>query len=85
MNMKKKATRVNKGSMLDMKYESDLAPKEMRRFGPKYEPRKRGEHEAMPPPADLFERPVYDGAELRPYDGRAGSMTFKTLPSRGLG
>lgn len=29
-----------------------------------------------------YERPVYDGAELRPFEGRPGAMDALKLPSR---
>jgi hypothetical protein len=46
--------------------------------------RLRDLHEALPPVNDLWDRPTYDGAELRPCSTRAGSMDFKSKPSRGL-
>lgn len=30
------------------------------------------------------ERALYDGKELRPFEGRPGAMDFKKCPSRGL-
>ena len=46
-----------------------------------YKPRKRGTHEALPPSSDMFKRPVYEGTELRDYDGRPGAMNAYYLPS----
>ena len=85
MNMKNKATRVNRNqptyAILPV---NDLAQKQLRR-STKPVPRVRHPDEAMPPAADLFERPIYKGDELKPYDGRQGAMDFKKLPSRGIG
>lgn len=41
--------------------------------------------EKVPPYSiDLSKVPPYDGAELRPYEGRPGAMDAFRLPSRGL-
>ena len=36
----------------------------------------------MKPTTNHYERPVYDGAELRPFEGRPGAMDAFKLPSR---
>ena len=39
---------------------------------------------ALPNTINPFEGDPYDGAELRPFDGRPGAMDAFRLPSRGL-
>lgn len=36
----------------------------------------------MKPTTNPYERPVYDGAELRPFEGRPGVLDALKLPSR---
>ena len=60
---------------------SDKAPKEIRR-NTKYVKRKRDKNEALP--FKPIPKGTYDGAELRPFDGRPGAMDFKKWPSKGL-
>lgn len=38
----------------------------------------------LPSDTELMKRPDYDGAELKPFDGRPGAMVAYSLPSRGL-
>lgn len=36
----------------------------------------------MKPTTNPYERPVYDGAELHPFEGHPGAMDALKLPSR---
>ena len=36
----------------------------------------------MKPTTNPYEQPVYDGAELRPFEGRPGALDALKLPSR---
>ena len=46
-------------------------------------PRVKQPSEPTPPDYDLFKRPVYDGAELRPFTLRPGALDAFTHPSLG--
>ena len=37
------------------------------------------------PACTPYPKEFYDGKELRPFEGRPGSMDFKKCPSRGIG
>lgn len=85
--MRKKAERVNdKSPTHALEHKSDLASVQMRR--------KNGnapilmvkpEGAATPPTWNTLRDPgTYNGAELRPFEGRPGSMDAYKLPSRGL-
>ncbi|NVN99264.1 MAG: hypothetical protein HXX17_08070 [Geobacteraceae bacterium] len=50
----------------------------------KFVARVRDYTEALPRETDIWTKELYDGAELRPFDGRKGAMDFKALPSKGL-
>ena len=36
-------------------------------------------------PRTWYQRGLYDGKELRPFEGRPGAMDAYNLPSRGIG
>ena len=61
---------------------TDLAPKVMRFV--KYVPRIKHPDEAPAPSINIWAAGSYDGAELRPFIGRAGSMDAYALPSHGV-
>jgi len=65
-----------------IKPSTNLAPKEVRGSQP-WVRRQRDLNEAQP--RIVVSEGTYDGAELRPYEGRPGAMDFKKCPSRGLG
>lgn len=60
---------------------TDLAPKEVRG---KYihKPRIRAKDEAAP--RIVIHHGTYDGAELKPFEGRPGAMDFKKCKSKGF-
>lgn len=47
-------------------------------------PRTLGQTVAGPRVVDVMHAPPYEGAELRPYNGRPGAMDAYRLPSRGM-
>ena len=44
----------------------------------------RAHAEALPRDANIWTKELYDGAELRPFEGRPGSQDFLKYPSKGL-
>ena len=63
----------------------DRAPIRLRETGAAYKPRTKlpGEAQARSY-STLQEVGIYDGAELRPFAGRSGSMDAFALPSLGV-
>ena len=49
----------------------------------KFVPRKKRENEALVPSRDIWSQGTYDGHDLRPFEGRPGSMVAYSLPSHG--
>jgi hypothetical protein len=62
----------------------DLAPKRMRDNSAKYVARVREANEAHPNQKNIWSEGHYDGAELKPFEGRPGSMDAFYLPSLGV-
>ena len=63
--------------------DNDLAPVKMRRSSSQYKPRVKHPAEALAPTTNIWTQDLYDGAELRPFTGRHGSMDAYKLPSLG--
>jgi hypothetical protein len=62
---------------------SVASPSMKRDFG-KYVPRVRDEHEALPPQLSVWDRPTYNGSELRMQPSRPGATNALQIKSRGV-
>ena len=63
---------------------TDLAPKRMRDNSGAYVKRIKAKGEVGSAYRDIWTDGTYDGADLRPFEGRPGSMVAYSLPSRGV-
>jgi len=72
------------GINTNVKKNKDRAPEHMMRSCEPYKPRKKVENEAPPRSNNSWTEELYDGADLKPFEGRPGAMTAYSLPSKGM-
>ena len=82
-NPTEKILRVNPDQLHGIPYTSDAATMRVRGKS-KFAKRERPVNEATPPITNIWTTDIYDGAELRPYQGRPGALDFLKCPSKGL-
>lgn len=63
---------------------TDLAPKRMRDNSGAYTKRAKKPGETPMPFRDIWTKDHYDGADLKPFQGRPGSLDFLRCKSLGL-